>query len=1202
MKSLLLFLFCLLAATLFSQTTVTFQVDISGNSAFNPANQQVFLSGATQQNNNGIGTFPTWPMPGTQTGLQLTPITEQLYQVTISNVAPGIYNYKYFLTTNNQATWNLGEWGGTDNRIVVVGTEPVLVEDTWGVITNPSSLNLVVNEIMASNGNTLADEDGDYEDWIELYNAGDAPVNLLGFGISDNPNQPYKWVFPHQFILPNQYLLVWASGKNRGGGNQPLHANFSISSTGEPILLTDNNGNTLSEIPGVPHQADIAFGLLPNASGIAQYLSNPTPGTSNIGPGFASLSQPVQFSLPEGFYTSNQQVTVTTTEENATIRYTLNGDEPTEESPIFTGPITLTNRENEPNVIANIPTNFLSVGAPFYEGWQPPLGNVFKINTLKTKVFNPNTPQAKSESRTYLIHPQGANRYSLPVMALSANNDYLFDNEIGMYVYGNNGNYWEDWERPGNFTYFTKEGDLAFNENAGFQLNGNTTRSRPRKSIRMVFRGMYGNSWLEYPIFSLKETALHKRLILRNGGNDWDNTLFRDAVLQHLAKDFNVETQFSEPTVLFINGEYWGIHNIRDRYSTHYFEAKYGFTAQEITVLENNAEFKRGNPAGAGHYQTLLQFINNNALSEEANYQTVSEMMDIESFIDFQITHIYAKNTDWPGNNVLYWRYINSTGGSGTGAADGRWRWAIFDLDFGFDLDMIYVPHLNEGAAHNTLAFALAPNGPAWPNPAWATLKMRKLIENESFVNQFTNRFCDLLNTVYKPEFVLTTIDSVKNLYQPEMQEHINRWRRPTSISAWLSNVEQMKDFAQVRADFQFTHLKNTFNLGEKQLLTVDVNNPSFGNVQVNTIAIESGTRGIGNTPYPWQGYYLQNNPITVKAKAKPGYVFSHWSGDVESASPVLEVNLQQNTSITAHFIPLSESEFEVLHFWFFGNNLPNNTPLETVFASFTDNDIAEIVYESCLEGYPFTAAHPLWRQASMERRNAPTPLNYVSVANNNISFENSNMRGLQVRQPMAAGGRENTVFLKFSTLGYEQIVLQFAAIDEGAANGLVVDYAIDAALEQFSTLGIESSHGLSSSYQLYQVNFNQVQLANNNTEFVVRIRFTSNNPTANQGNRVTFNNISVSGVPSTVSVKEPILSTAEPIVTLYPNPANAFFYLNKPQLVKEVEIRDITGKLLKQLIAPQSPVDISNLATGTYFVSLHLNSGAVVQQKLIKL
>jgi len=1201
-KSFVFFLisFCFLA--LRGQHSITFQMDMNDYPDFDPAIHQVYVSGAKHNAPGGIGNLPVWPIPGSNAAFLMNPVSglESIFTLTVNNVEPGAYAYKYFLVANNQPTWNFGEWGGTNNRVIAVNDADISTNDIWGTMNPNQEVNLLINEIMASNGSSIWDEDGDEEDWIEIYNAGNSPVNLLGFGLSDQMSNPMRWTFPSIFILPNQYLVVWASGKNRSLHNQPLHTNFSISQAGEPILLSDADGQVLNIIPAVPHQTDISYGRFPNASANLTYLTNPTPNNENIGPGYSALSAPIQFSLPEGYYISSVSVALATPDNNTVIRYTLDGSEPNTNSAIYTSPLHFDNLSDVPNFFSMIPTNNTNPGPPYFEGWEPPLGNVYKINVLRAKAFNPDTPEAPSFNATYIVDPLAHNRFTLPLMSLTSDFAHLFDNQTGVYVQGNSGNFWQDWERPGNFTYFTKNGILAFNENAGYKIHGNFSRSRPRKSLRMIFRNTYGNSWLEYPIFENKDTERYKRLILRNAGNDWGNSLIRDVIPQILAKDFKVETQYFQPTILFINGEYWGIHNLRDRYNSHYFEAKYGIPSNRLTVLENNNIFSDGNPAGQNHYQSLMNYVENNDLSLYAHYQNVLERIDIESFIDFQLAHIYPKNTDWPGNNTKFWRYFRNDFDPAAGVKDGRWRWMLFDLDFSFDLDLDYVPHLNTGSAHNTLAFAMAPNGPAWPNPSWSTLLLRKLSENDSFKIQFTNRYCDLLNTVYHPDFVTNTLDSIQALLQPEMQEHINRWRSPVSVVSWSNEIEAMKNFAQQRTNFQYQHLQNVFNWGDKHRLTVEIDQPEAGFVKLNSLDLTQETNGISEPVYPWQGYYLNGSPISLTAVARAGYVFSHWSGAVSSSNPSITIDLSQTTEIKAHFQALDELDFKLLHFWFFGNNIPNDTPLLEVTPTLNTGH-ARLVYQSCLPEYPYQSGHPNWRKASLERRNSPTNINYIPEGNSDIGFAASNMRALQVRQPFQFENTENALLLKFSTVGYEQILLRLAVLDEGAADGIVVEYKNPVLSEEFSAVGINSQHELTNTYGLIEVNLNQIAAANNADTLEIRIRFTGENMTVDNGNRVTLNNISISGI----QIEENIEEEPEPdeiLFAIYPNPATNQLTISSIATLSHVELYDVSGKFAMRFetIGNES-LDISELASGLYFIKVFTQDGKVLTNRIIK-
>lgn len=204
-----------------------------------------------------------------------------------------------------------------------------------------------------------------------------------------------------------------------------------------------------------------------------------------------------------------------------------------------------------------------------------------------------------------------------------------------------------------------------------------------------------------------------------------------------------------------------------------------------------------------------------------------------------------------------------------------------------------------------------------------------------------------------------------------------------------------------------------------------------------------------------------------------------------------------------------------LLHYFVFTNDLPNNTPLQTLNASYSLAPGGHIQYNSCLEGYPFHADHPLWRKASLERRNRPTAINYFPGGNHDIAWEDSNMRGVQISQPLRSDGRQNTMFFHLPATGFKNLVLRFAAMDEGAAQSLMIDYSADNVTDEWlSDPGLIADPGLTDHYRLYESDFSHIAEANNNPKFRIRIRFESDEPTADKGDRVTFNNISLHGTP----------------------------------------------------------------------------------------
>jgi hypothetical protein len=774
----------------------------------------------------------------------------------------------------------------------------------FALFTPIQAQQLLINEFMSSNALTILDDDGEDSDWIELYNSGTVALNLSGFGLSNNATEPFKWVFPQLTLQPGEYSLVWASGKNRTNPSKPLHTNFSLSSLGEDLILSKPSGEIMDQVAGVALQTDISYGRDPQATENWVFYTEPSPGEPNPLQGYLILLEKPQFSHNAGYYTDSIVLNISESTPASEIRFTTNGSVPSQSDPVFSNPIVLKSLLGEANTISMIPTNNNEdPGPPYYEGWQPPLGEVYKAHVIRARAFHPEAPPGPVVTGTYFVEPLANQRFSLPVFSLTTNPENLFDDEIGIYVHGNNTNYFQDgdeWERAAHLELFENDGNQAFAENIGIRTHGNTTRSRPRKSLRIVMRKEYGNSWLEYPIFPDKGIAQYKRFILRNSGNDWDWAVFRDALSQSLASGFDVDRQFYRPAILMINGEYWGIHNTRDRYDEHYIFSNYGIEEHEMTILENNALYKFGNEAGRAHYVSMTNYMNSYNLASDEHYAEISTRMDVESFTDFQITHIFSMNTDWPGNNTLMWRYIrDGYDPNALNGRDGRWRWMLLDLDFGFGLPFFYVPGVEQGAAHNTLAFALATNGPSWPNPPWSTFILRNLVKNQSFKYFFINRFADMLNTTLSEDNVIHTIDSITNLLNPEMEEHIRRWRRPTSKNEWIQNIENMRSFAAERPGYLRQYINQYFQAGGQAILKLSVETPEMGFVRLNTIEIAGHDE--------WEGLYFRNVPVKLRAVAYPGYRFVQWQGDAQESSESIEVTLTTNKHIKALFEPSND-------------------------------------------------------------------------------------------------------------------------------------------------------------------------------------------------------------------------------------------------------------------------------------------------------
>lgn len=755
---------------------------------------------------------------------------------------------------------------------------------------------IVINEVMASNGSTIADEDGDYEDWIELLNVSDTEISLMGYGLSDDYNNPFRWVFPDIVIGAGEFLLVWASGKDRSVPGGELHTNFSIASAGEEIILTRPDGILVDELPPTPIPRDISYGRQPDGTDDWFYFKEPTPADSNTTEPYLGILDPPVFSHEGGFYSSPFDLYIEAGHPDSEIYYSLDGSEPGDTSLYYTGSVYVYERDDIPNDISEIPTNI-------DYNWQPPGGQINKIMVVRARTFRDGYIPSETVTHSYVVDPAGANRYTFSVVSLATHRDNFFDDEIGIYVPGihyvpnpehpwhQQGNFTQrgiEWERPVHFEYFGLDGIGGLYQNAGVRIHGGASRSSAQKSLRLYSRSRYEHDWFEYPFFIDKDIPRVKRFILRNSGQDWQYTMLRDVMMQQLVRELDLDYQAYRPVIVFLNGEYWGIHNLRERIDKYYLETNYGVDPENVDLLTGNMVVIEGDNY---HFNNLRSFLSDNDITDPDNYAYVRTQMEFRNFIDYNTSQIYIRNTDWPANNNDYWR---------PRTPEGRWRWILYDTDFGFGRDGGPNAYL-----HNTLAFATAENSDHWANPPWATFMLRTLLQNEEFKIQFVNRFADLLNTLFLPERVIALIDTLQEMYEPEIEEHQHRWYPNHTPTRWLNQINVMRTFAEKRPQPVREHIMNHFGLSGMDTVTVKMDDLDKGNVLVNSVHLDHKNLTFNDSlnVYYWNGIYFRDVPVTVIAEPSPGYFFAGWDG-YESESDTIQIYLEENITLRPQFFP----------------------------------------------------------------------------------------------------------------------------------------------------------------------------------------------------------------------------------------------------------------------------------------------------------
>lgn len=903
---------------------------------------------------------------------------------------------------------------------------------------------LVINEVSSNNYQGYADNEGDFSDWIELYNPGAGAIDLTGYGLTDNPTIPGKWIFPSVSIPGGGYLTIFASNKNtydfidhwesiakesdqwkylipesepssswrkagfddsgwevgKGGfgygddddstivpegtkviflrkeftvldsatiqslildmdyddgfvaylngteivrsnvtgtpnydksadadreaqmytGDSPrrfpidaslfqpllkngtnvfaiqihnvsssssdlscrpflscglnstasyfsptpdwfiapgsgvyLHTNFAIKAGGETIVLSNSSGTIVDQIAVPALEADNTYGRYPNGGTTWSLLATGTPGASNSSglPFSGYVNDVVGFSLPAGFYSGSQSLSLSTSGTGCTIRYTTDGSKPSSSSTSYSSPI-------------SISSNRVVRAGCFRSGY-------------RTRYI---------ESNSYFINDDP----SLPVVSISTHSGNFFSTDSGIYVKGPNAesqppyygaNYWQDWEREVHVEYFESNGGQGFEQDLGVKIFGGWSRAQSMKTLRLLARDAYGPSKINYKLFKDKNITSFDQVILRSSGNDFNYTHMRDAINHKALVNPNkrhgivshMDFQAYQPVIVFINGEYWGVHNMRERISKHHAAENHGLDDDDIDFLEMEAVIQNGSNE---HFLQLVNFIEDNDMTSTANFETVKQMLDIENYVDYFVAQTFHTNWDFPHNNIKYWRNRNG----------GKWRFSYYDTDFGYGLFDF------NSASSDELSRIID------DTRSFHSSVFKKLLTNTEFKNYFVNRYADLLNTTYKSSNLQAVVDELKAGINSEMSRHFGRWPdNANSVAGWESNITGVRSFIDSRPGYARGHINSRFNLSGQVDVTVDVAPAGAGKVKISTVIPDS---------YPWTGIYFDGVPVVITAQANDGYVFSNWSGLSSSTDVSILRNISTDGTITANFTPSS--------------------------------------------------------------------------------------------------------------------------------------------------------------------------------------------------------------------------------------------------------------------------------------------------------
>lgn len=610
-----------------------------------------------------------------------------------------------------------------------------------------------------------------------------------------------------------------------------LHTSYSLNSTGQQLVLRNAVGGVVDSITIGGMQMDHSRGRQPDGSANWCLFTQPTPDTTNYSLScYSGYGASPTITLTSGFYSGTQNTTITATTPG-TIHYTLNGQDPQVWSPTYTGAVSI-----DSNLV------------------------------LRAKLIPADT--------FYLPGPIAASSYfmnenvTLPVVSIVTDPYNLFDQNYGMYMLGNTpdtnfadipfqgANFWQGWVRPCNVSYFDTSHTLGFETAASIRIQGNWSKVFAQKGFFIDCDDDYGSKPLEYQLFPDKPATEYRGFNLRNTGTDYNNCHMRDRMIHKTVQPVcDVDMMDGFACVVFINGEYWGVYEMREKQDKHYLANNSECDDDSVDFLQFDGAIIEGDNK---NFISTYTFIGGNDMTVQANIDSAATMWDFENMCDYFITETFYANTDWLGsytNNIKFWRPNNY---------DAPWRYVLWDLDLALGSDTI-----------NMLTRAI---NPPVMNPH--SYMLQSLLQNDSFRIYFVNRYADLLNTTFYPN---NTYDYVVAMYLemlPEMNRHFGKWgvggtpytpswvQWPMDTAQWTQNVVDMAYIMFARPTYVRQQIQTEFSLPQQKNCLFDVFPANAGGVKLNTITLDS---------VPWVGVYFTGNPIAMTALANPGYEFLYW-------------------------------------------------------------------------------------------------------------------------------------------------------------------------------------------------------------------------------------------------------------------------------------------------------------------------------------
>lgn len=557
------------------------------------------------------------------------------------------------------------------------------------------------------------------------------------------------------------------------------------------------------------------------------------------------------------------------------IYYTLDGSEPDKNSILYTNPIIIddaTMHENVYGMRTDVSAGFLRTETNDYKvisnfTYQLPDYFIDKCTIVRASYLDPDGNFSPIKSAAYFVDYTGKSGYNeMNIISIITDPDNLFDYDTGIYVFGRSydaseqthpvnrlydSNYCMrgiDWERSAAIQLFDADRNLILDQVCGLRIQGGTSRHKLPKSFNLYAREEYSNSGRFYA--DLFHTNYMADTVTLFAGGDDEIAKCRDMLIARLAAGRDYAVMHYEPYVMFLDGEYWGIYWLTEKYDHAYLNYYYNVDSDNVILIKANS-LAEGKQSDYVTYHEMTDYMTNTDLSSHENYNYACELIDMQSFIDYYATEIYIGQRDWPGNNEALWRVREIKDDK---YSDGKWRWMLYDVNGFTILSKDY-------ATEDTLAITLENSD-----------MFHHLCQNEDFKKQFTITFMDLANSAFSKEKVTPAISEYINQMKEPAGVHLKRFFAFEDDNTFMTEMESVQTFFDNRKSYITQYLKDDLGLtGTLAPVTVEINDASAGSIVVNTIHLTF------DETCRWQGEYYTDYPISLTAVANDGYRFVRW-------------------------------------------------------------------------------------------------------------------------------------------------------------------------------------------------------------------------------------------------------------------------------------------------------------------------------------